>query len=168
MRAGRKRTHTGYSAHAQQPVGASLRTAVLVCESVTQRRRIRGNRISGHVRLSPSAHIHPETPWPSSSTWTPRRFNCTPHRFKLEMPPGEEFLRIYWYLFVGYSIGPTPVIPLGHVGAVRTVCSTCSMKTQHQSADARRVWANGRRASNLAHPRTLTRASGARTASPRR
>jgi hypothetical protein len=31
-----------------------------------------------------------QAPWPSHSTWTPRRFNCTPHRFKLEIPSGEE------------------------------------------------------------------------------
>jgi hypothetical protein len=31
--------------------------------------------------------------WPSYSPWTPRRFNCTPHHFKLQIRPGEEFLR---------------------------------------------------------------------------
>jgi hypothetical protein len=34
-----------------------------------------------------------QAPWPSYSTWTPRRFNCAPHRFKIEMPPGRGILR---------------------------------------------------------------------------
>jgi len=49
---------------------------------------------TGAVRCCP----HPLTstrqpPWPSYSTWLPRRFNCAPNCFKLEIPPGEEFLR---------------------------------------------------------------------------
>jgi hypothetical protein len=34
-------------------------------------------------------------PWPSSSTWRQRRFNCTPNRLQVEIPPGEEILRTY-------------------------------------------------------------------------
>ena len=32
-------------------------------------------------------------PWPSSLTWRQRRFNCTPNRLQVEIPPGEEILR---------------------------------------------------------------------------
>ena len=55
-----------------------------------------------HVSFSP-VDTHPQksrltstrqAPWLSYSTWRQRRFNCTPHCFQVEIPPGEESLRI--------------------------------------------------------------------------
>jgi len=70
---------------------------------LVNRRVLVGHRcqfLASHfTRRSPpseiSPHIHSAGSVAVLVTWRQRRFNCTPHRFQVEIPPSEEFLRTY-------------------------------------------------------------------------
>src|SRR6476659_9488953 len=86
------RLGVGAAIEAREPVG--------VAHPMTSRGQAKQLRIaSAYPRTSIRAKTTASSgarstsiPGTLGSTWTPRRFNCAPHCFKIEIPPGEEFL----------------------------------------------------------------------------